>query len=311
MDASLFVPGRRPPKLRRVTIEVTTWCNLKCPGCLRTIKTAQGLWSDKHMPKEVFARILDNLPPADLGILQGIGEPTLHPDYAELCRIASRSGKFDALYINTNGLARDPEHYLELKEAGLTGFYVSVDSLTPEIAARVRAGTNVEKLAGRLRRLRGLDLTVAISMVVSRENLHDVGVSLRALRDLGASSVNVGRLIGFDGGLEPLDQDERKALVGIVAEAQRDCPTMPISYFNDVERIAPYCVAPWLDPAVTVDGFLTPCCVNFDPDVFGGIDLSRVSYAEGWDSEAVQNFLRAYITEKPSFCNGCIADNRD
>ena len=263
------------------------------------------------MPKETFARILDNLPPSELGILQGVGEPTLHPDYAELCRIATRSGKFDALYMNTNALARDPDLHVELKEAGLTGFYVSVDSLTPEVAARVRAGTDTEKLAGRLRRLRDLGLPVAVALVVSRANLHDITATLRALRDIGVTSVNIGRLIGFEGGLEPLDRAERRALAGILDEVRRDCPDMPISYFDEPERIAPYCVAPWLDPAVNVDGYLTPCCVNFDPSVFGGIDLARVSFAEAWNSAAVQDFLRAYIAEKPSFCTNCIADNRD
>ena len=311
MNASTFVPGRRPPKLRRVTIEVTTWCNLKCPGCLRTILDEQGHWSNRHMPKDIFARILDNLPPSELGILQGIGEPTLHPDYAELCRIATRSGKFDALYMNTNALARPSELHVELKEAGLTGFYVSVDSLTPEVAARVRAGTDIVKLARRLRELRDLGLPVAVALVVSRANLHDVATTLRGLRDLGVTSVNVGRLIGFEGGLEPLDRTERRTLAGLLDDVRRDCPDMPISYFDDPERIAPYCVAPWLDPGVNVDGYLTPCCVNFDPSVFGGIDLARVPFEEAWNSAAVEDFLHAYIAEKPSFCNNCIADNRD
>lgn len=310
MNATPFLPGYRRTKLRRVTIEVTTWCNLKCQGCMRTILTERGQWADRHMSKELFARVVGNLPEATLGMLLGIGEPTLNPDYVDLCRIAKASGKFDTIFTHSNGLARDPEHYVELMEAGLGGFYISIDSLTPEIAALTRAGTRTDKLVERLRRMRELGLPVAVAMVVSRTNLHDAATTLRRFAELGVTMVSIGKLIGWEGGLDALDEDGCRTLTEIVEGVRRDCPQMPLSYADGAERIAPHCVAPWIDPAVNVDGYLTPCCVSFDPDTLGRINLGETSFAEAWDGPSVQTFLERYVTEKPSFCRGCVADNR-
>lgn len=311
MSVSPFVPDYHPSKLRRVTVEVTTWCNLKCPGCLRTIQENQGRWFNKHMTKDLFYRVVSNLPKAEIINLQGIGEPTLHPDYLEFCKIATSSEKFDHIYMNTNGLARDPEYYLELKEAGLTGFHLSVDSLTQEIANRVRTGTNVQKLAQRIRRLRDLGLAFSVAMVVSRANLRDVTTSLRALHDLGVSAVNMVRLIDFQGDVEPLDADDCARLEDIVAAAKIECAAMSIAFHNTPERLAPYCVAPWLDPGVTVDGYLTPCCVNLEPTTLGGINLGDITYEEAREFPSFREFILSYVEENPPFCQGCFCDCRE
>lgn len=305
-----FLPNRRPLKLRRITIEVTTWCNLKCVGCLRTIRSEKGDWINSHMALATFSRILDNLPGAGVCNLQGIGEPTLHPHYMDLCRIAKASGKFDSLYANTNAIQRDPDYYLALLEAGLTGFYVSVDSLTQEIADIVRAGTDVEKLKSRMSRMAALGIPVSAAMVVSKMNFCDVAVTLRSFHELGLTSALISRFIDFEGRGWALDLQERKRLAEIVEQAKKQCPGMAIAYYDEGERIAPFCVAPWFDPAINVDGYLTPCCVNFDPKTFDYQDLASKTFEDAWHSEPVQRFLESYIQTNPAFCHGCLADVR-
>lgn len=54
-----LMPGQPPERLRRVTVEVTTWCNLECPGCLRTQGFAAGSWHNRHMSVETFAQVVD------------------------------------------------------------------------------------------------------------------------------------------------------------------------------------------------------------------------------------------------------------
>ncbi len=38
-------PFAAPPRLAKLTIEITTLCNLKCAGCPRTTAMAQGAWA--------------------------------------------------------------------------------------------------------------------------------------------------------------------------------------------------------------------------------------------------------------------------
>jgi MoaA/NifB/PqqE/SkfB family radical SAM enzyme len=80
---------KAPERLLKLTIEITTLCNLKCAGCPRTTGIEQGSWTDMHMELDLFGRILDHLPRSALVTLHGIGEPTLHPQFNELVAICA------------------------------------------------------------------------------------------------------------------------------------------------------------------------------------------------------------------------------
>ena len=69
-----------PERLRRLQIEVTTLCNLFCQECSRTVGVQAGTWTDKHLSLENFQKLIENSPPAEVLVLQGVGEPTLNPE---------------------------------------------------------------------------------------------------------------------------------------------------------------------------------------------------------------------------------------
>src|ERR1700744_2426131 len=140
-------PFTAPTRLRRLQIEITTGCNLRCAGCQRTLGMAAGTWGNAHMAMSRFAAILANPPPADTVILQGIGEPPLPPDLPALVAAARQCGKFHAISFNTNGLVREHEYYRALRDAGLNHVSVSVDSLDPATAELARGGTDCERLS--------------------------------------------------------------------------------------------------------------------------------------------------------------------
>ncbi|WP_054773808.1 radical SAM protein [Methylogaea oryzae] len=196
-----------PAKLRRVVIEVTTWCNLDCPGCFRTQSIAAGHWTNKHIAPETFAKIVANLPPCRQGVLHGIGEPTMHPRYLELVEIAKASGRFDSLVCNTNAQARNIDFYRAVIEKGLDFFQVSVDSLTPEVAAVTRAGTDVEKLRRNLAEFHRLGLPFSVQMVISRLNYDDIDLTLRALDAMGPCTVNIQPFVDSDATHNALSKD--------------------------------------------------------------------------------------------------------
>ncbi|MBN8896907.1 MAG: radical SAM protein, partial [Rhodospirillales bacterium] len=160
-----------PARLRRLQIEVTTGCNLRCAGCQRTLGLQAGTWRNAHMPRSRFAAIVANAPPAESIILQGIGEPTLHPDLATLVATAHESGKFRVISFNTNALLRDTAAYAALRDAGLRHLSISVDSLDPATAEALRAGTDVARLRAAIAELTALFRgAVTLSIVLSRRN---------------------------------------------------------------------------------------------------------------------------------------------
>ena len=173
-----------------VQVETTSDCNLKCQGCLRTLRLAHRGWTSRHMPADLFARVLDHLPICRVLILNGTGEPMLNPDISAIVRMARDSGKFQGLTFNSNGLARDIPAFVEVAKAGLSFLSVSVDSLTQAVADKVRGGTRVDKLAKRVRELAAaLPIPLTITTVVCRENLLDVGETLAQLNGLGRFTV--------------------------------------------------------------------------------------------------------------------------
>ncbi|HVC63272.1 MAG TPA: radical SAM protein [Acetobacteraceae bacterium] len=175
-------PFAVPARLRRLQIEITTGCNLRCAGCQRTLGMAAGSWRNAHMPARIFAAILRNAPPADTIILQGIGEPTLHPDLPQLIAAARGAGKFGAVSFNTNALVREPAYYQALRAAGLDHVSVSVDSLDPRTAQATRAGTDCQRLTEAIQALIALfGPTVTLSILLSRHNAEELPELLQRL----------------------------------------------------------------------------------------------------------------------------------
>src|SRR3546814_851148 len=130
-----------PSAIHKLTIEITTLCNLKCAGCPRTMGIANDTWIDQHMDLTRFSRILEGWPVTEFVTLHGIGEPTLHPQFVELVAMARQSGKFKRMKVTSNGITRSADYYAEAVAAGLNEFWISVDSFDPVIAERMRSGT--------------------------------------------------------------------------------------------------------------------------------------------------------------------------
>jgi MoaA/NifB/PqqE/SkfB family radical SAM enzyme len=63
---------------KKLYLEVTTNCNMSCGMC---VKHAPGSSiSNKHLDIAVFKKLLPYLPHIQTLVLNGIGEPLLHPD---------------------------------------------------------------------------------------------------------------------------------------------------------------------------------------------------------------------------------------
>lgn len=299
------------PAFSSMTVEVTTQCSLKCVGCARTIGQAAGAWQDRHMSAALFARIAPNLPPLDTLVLHGIGEPTLNPEYLQIVSVASATGRFKRIMANSHALSRSVDYYYQLADAGLSQLAVSVDSLTQDVANRTRTGTDVERLRRRLAELSRLPIPVSITLVASRFNIDDIAVTLTALNQIGRFAIQVQPFFDLgrpDGCLTKADTSRLRRELGDGAR----WPNLTINAVLALSEVAPpaLCNAPWTGPAVTVDGFLTPCCVMWDPATLGFISVADVSVEDAFALPAFQSFLKSYLNRAPGFCGGCQNNSR-
>jgi MoaA/NifB/PqqE/SkfB family radical SAM enzyme len=294
-----------PAKLGMVVVEVTTYCNLKCAGCVRTIMDEQNTWSNDHMPVERFRQIVDSLSPAELFIPQGIGESTMHPRIVELIRIASQSKKFDRIEINSNALVRTADFYGELFDAGLNSLTVSVDSLDTGLIDRVRAGTDIPKLETRLREfVERFPDRIGIRVTVSKWNKSHLPELFRRLDGLGRFNVWLQPFFDMGNGGGVLEADEARRLESDLVERSGEYPNLKIT----VEPFLPskdICRSPWKSPAITVDGHLKPCCMILHQEDIHFGDVLTVPFNELWHSPEVEAFREQFMQRSPSCCARC------
>jgi putative metalloenzyme radical SAM/SPASM domain maturase len=134
-----------------------------------------------HMRRETFARLAPALPHLDALVLNGIGEPLLHPElerFVESARQAMPDGAW--VGFQTNGQLLGPRRAQSLAAAGIDRICISVDATSPEMFRALRGGGRheaIEIAAASLHhagRRRGRPIAVGAEFVAMRDNLGEL-----------------------------------------------------------------------------------------------------------------------------------------
>ena len=288
-----------------IMIEVTTFCNMGCACCIRTVKNDNSLWFNKHLRMDNFMRILETLPPADEIITQGVGEPTMNPDLPGIIEAARRSEKFQRICFTTNGMVRKLDYYTNLFNIGLSKLYVSIDSLDPVLAEHLRAGTKVNTLKKIVHELSERHPgKIAIRTVVGSENISTIPALLKNLNRLGKLEVfmhpydDIGNPAGcLSRGEQAKFHDQIRSL----AQPYKNLRVVANFFIPSPE----VCIHPWKIPAITVDGYAIPCCRIMDKNIYTFGNVLSDSFRGVWDSEKSQKMRESFLKKSPGFCKGC------
>lgn len=143
-------------------ISLTDNCNLRCIYC-----TPEKLFQKKE-EKLLFEDLQKIIRVAkDIGIkkirLTG-GEPLLRKDLCEIIKEIKKS-EIDEIYITTNGILLE-EKIKDLKEAGLMGINVSLDTLDENIFNEITRGGDIKKVINGIKKSISLGLKVKINSVI-------------------------------------------------------------------------------------------------------------------------------------------------
>ena len=127
----------------KLFVEVTTRCNLRCAMCVKEAP-GQGI-AEGQMSRETFARLAPALPRLEALVLNGIGEPLLHPElerFVEAAKGAMPSSGW--VGFQTNGQLLGPKRARSLALAGVDRVCLSADAVTPELFGALRRGGRQE-----------------------------------------------------------------------------------------------------------------------------------------------------------------------
>jgi len=159
--------------LRDLRISVMDRCNFRCPYCMpreQFHESYQFLKSSQRLSFEEILRL------ARLFVAQGVrkvrltgGEPLLRANLADLIGDLTSIAGLEDVALTTNGILLE-RHAAELKAAGLKRVTVSLDSLDPDVFARMSGGFGgvKEVLAGIEAAQRADLLPIKLNAVIQR-----------------------------------------------------------------------------------------------------------------------------------------------
>ena len=171
-------PARRPHP-SRLFVEVTTRCNLRCSACVKE-SAGHGI-REGQMTAETFARLAPAFPHLEALVLNGVGEPLLHPGLERFVEVARRELPASAwVGFQTNGQLLGPRRAAALVRAGVDRVCLSADAVSPELFRALRGGGRhdaVERAAAALldaAKGEGRPLSLGVEFVAMRDNLHQL-----------------------------------------------------------------------------------------------------------------------------------------
>jgi len=129
-------------------LEISSVCNLRCPGCLSHDKS----YHARLMPLEEFWQILDHYAPYLVDLeLYGWGEPFLNKQIFDMIRYAKRCCLFVRTSSNFNCF--EPGDHERIVRSGLDQINASIDGVSPDTYEQYRIGGSLEVALDNLRKL--------------------------------------------------------------------------------------------------------------------------------------------------------------
>ena len=329
---SSFVAGEREPASSEFLPHVVAWnltkkCNLQCTHCY----ISAGPWedaSDELTPAECL-RVVDQLVevnPSPMLILSG-GEPLLRPDLPALAAHAVRRGC--TVVVGTNGTLLTAAKVAMLKDAGVSGVAVSVDSLEPGAHDAFRGGSHaLQRTMAALEHLKAQQLDFVIQTTASPANEQQIPQIVRWAAEQGAVCFNLYFLVPTGRGADLVDLAPARieSLLSELAAAEQEqrgammvrakCAPHFIRHVHGTDPDSPVLSYRTRCPCgidycrITPDGKLTPC--PYMPTVAG--DLRRQTFGEIWRESQLLASLRERSLggrcgrcEYRLICGGCRA----
>jgi MoaA/NifB/PqqE/SkfB family radical SAM enzyme len=288
-------------KITYAYLETTNYCNLDCSFCNRT----DVIGPLKHMSLEDWGKLLDGIKhhPIQEAKLMGMGEPMLHPQFDEVCRMFKEVFPKCKLIVatncqyNINDKFRNCMKYIDM-------LYFSIDGYEKNYE-RDRAPAKWKKLIRFLDQFESVDrheCNVVVNYVVNAYNVYDIPKidELRVNYNLGELRLNIAQIWDADtkmsddvatSGYTKHQLDYLKKNYGgkIMGKSKWD--------FKD-------CF--WVNNAIytTVEGHVKMCCMNTGAEPFGNLFENTIDEIRLMDD--YQNVKKGCQTNNPtSHCKNC------
>lgn len=167
-----------------VELSITNNCNLKCVYCSdNDLRNRQGI--AESLTKEALFRFFDQLKAGGTKgvVIEGGGEPTIHPDFEEIIGAIAERGL--AVGLITNGTKRMSPELLKLFE----WIRVSLDASTAQEYYLLKGVDAFERVLSNIHYYAEHCKTVGVGYVVTNNNISAVEPLVQRMREFGISYI--------------------------------------------------------------------------------------------------------------------------
>lgn len=275
---------------KKVDIETTNACNLKCPMCARTTAMTRDVGD---MTFETFRRIADELANYEIDwvSLHVFGEPLMHPEIFEFISYIKQFDRIKAVGLSTNVTVLDERRARGLVESKLDVVNLALDAATSDAYASTR-GANFDHVVGNVTRFLELrkavdsSITVQISLIPMILNQGDV----EAFQAQWAPYVGDGVTVQ----LKPFG-DFAGQVPDFGLEDNTGESVVPVQFVTRKGQLAAPprlpCRMVWDSVAIHSRGDVVACCFDADGQLHLG-NVADQTIAEIWNAEP-HRLLRA------------------
>ncbi len=176
---------------KEMDVEITSYCNYKCTMCPHSLA---GNLCANHMSFEQLKKLADLFPYCKRVMIQGDGEPLMHPDFVEISNFISRFGCNLCTTTNLSLLSEATACVLAEKYELVT---VSCDAGNKLLYETIRANGNFERFSNNLQLLMTYadPSKIVVNAVIMRQNIDFLYELLRYLSNYGIKKVVFSNLL--------------------------------------------------------------------------------------------------------------------
>jgi radical SAM protein with 4Fe4S-binding SPASM domain len=277
----VFAITENLPHLKRLQIELTTHCNLRCGYCY----SESGPTKTARLTDAQIFNMLDDA--SDLGCMAidfTGGEFFLYSHWREVLNYAKRLGF--AVTIHSNGTALTERNVQYLQQTGIRLLQLSFDSHIAEVHDQVRG------LPGSFEKaLRGADLANEANLPL-KLNLMVHSINYRHLREMITwfstrlrASISLDRIVAVGGErTHRLGITEMTYFEAIAPHLKRQIANSKICESPTAQGFEPDCGVAQSFVYVTADGefALCPTMTSRESSIFNGPNIRQCSLKQAW-----------------------------
>jgi MoaA/NifB/PqqE/SkfB family radical SAM enzyme len=297
-----------------IDIDLTERCNLNCLGCPYHNVDKRLFRNQKKIPQDMSLEVLHRLFAELKGtgthtfVIQGSGEPFLHPHLTECIKMSKQSGA--TVILMTNGTLLDTEIIQALSDARLDILKISLWATSEEQFVKNYPGTKPEIFQKIMDGLKGLNdfktsekshfPAVQVNFIINNTNYRSIDEMIDLAVRSGSSSISFSPMINLREELDSslLSPNQIKLFQKSLLQAKKRLKSLNIDH-NIVEMNIRYrlgssvwkkipCYVTWYHVRIRADGTIQPCGRCYADVQVGNSQTS--SFKDIWNGPLIREF---------------------